>query len=294
MRANKMLLAICTISLLATSIKSVAQTPRNTADPGSIKQGSGSGASTKQAPISSPTGSQNFLTLNDASAVQQAKKETDWFATLVSLLSLGISGVVAYTSLLKKQNIKLCFGKDIILFPIFKTDAITSCTTLTGVQFNLPITFYNWSPQGGTIQRIRLVVAKDSHDDFYDMIWTAFVKIGSVSGNFENDSLAQPIPVKGLSSVSKVIQFDWIIELGGRQFELKPGKYKLRIYEWTKNSNHYSTKYESFFTIKDEDFVKFNDHVARNSRESIWIPLNEDQKPNRFLSSNEISSIYPE
>ncbi|MCC3405868.1 MAG: hypothetical protein JGK17_09800 [Microcoleus sp. PH2017_10_PVI_O_A] len=282
-----MLLAICTISLLATSIKSLAQPYTNTPASGSIKQGSN--ASNKQTPTSLSTPSQNILTLNDTSAV---KKETDWFATLVSLFSLGVSGVVAYKSLLKKQNIKLCFGKDIILFPIFKIDAITSCTTLTGVQFNLPITFYNWSPQGGTIERIRLVVVKDGHDNFYDMIWTAFVKIG-ISGNFENDSLAQPIPVKGLSSVSKVIQFDWMIELGGRQFEVKSGKYKLRIYEWTNDSKCYSTEYESFFTIEDEDFVKFNDHVTRNSTESIWIPLNENHKPNRWLSEAEINDIYP-
>jgi hypothetical protein len=287
-----MLLAICTISLLATSILSVAQEHTNKVELGSIKQGSGT--LTQQALISSPTPSQNILTLNDTSAIQQTKKETDWFAILVSSLSLAVSGVVAYTSLLKKQNIKLCFGKDIILFPIFKTDAITNCTTLTGVQFNLPITFYNWSPQGGTIQRIRLVVSKETQDSFYDMIWAAFVKIGS-GNNFENDSLAQPIPVKGLSSVTKVIQFDWMIELGGmHSFQVEPGKYKLRIYKWTEDSQNPSKKYyQRFFTIKNEDVLIFERNVTTNQRGAIWLPLNEDQKPNRLLSEAEINNIYP-
>lgn len=290
MRANKMLLAICTISLLATSILSVAQTPRNTADPGSIKQGSGSGASTKQEPISSPTPSQNFLTLNDASAVQQAKKETDWVTIIVSILSLAVSSVVAYISILRQADIKLCFGRNIIIFPTLIN--VPTGGTIPGIGFNLPLTLYNWSPQGGTIQRIRLVVAKENHDDFYDMTWATFVKI--IPAGFEDDSLAQPIAVKGLSSVNKVIRFDWSAELGGRQFEVKPGNYELRIYGWTKNAQKHSLKYTTSFTIKDKDDLNFKHIVAANLTSSIWIPLNENEKPNRFLSRNDIERLYSE
>lgn len=288
MRANKMLLAIFTISLLATSIKSVAQTPRDTSDPGSIKQGSGT--STKQAPISSPTPSQNILTLNDPSVTQQKKKETDWFATLVSSLSLGVSGVVAYTSLLRKANIKLCFGRNIIVFPVPKIDVTTSSVTIAGVGFNLPITFYNWSPQGGTIQRIRLVVSKQNHDDFYDMTWTTFVKIGSAG--FEDDNLAQPIAVKGLSSVNQVIRFDWITELGGKPFDVQAGNYELRIYGWTKNTEKPSLEYKNSFTLKEEDCRSLNNSVVANTSRSIWISLNENEKPNQFVSRNTIDRLY--
>jgi hypothetical protein len=56
MRINKMLLALCTISLLATSIKSVAQQPTNTPEPRSIKESSG--ALAKPSPTSLPTPSQ--------------------------------------------------------------------------------------------------------------------------------------------------------------------------------------------------------------------------------------------
>jgi len=51
-----MLLALCTISLLATSIKSVAQQPTNTPEPRSIKESSG--ALAKPSPTSLPTPSQ--------------------------------------------------------------------------------------------------------------------------------------------------------------------------------------------------------------------------------------------
>ncbi|MEG3931915.1 MULTISPECIES: hypothetical protein [unclassified Microcoleus] len=226
MRINKMLLAICTISLLATSIKSVAQQPTNRPDTGTIKQGSGT--STKKAPISSPTPSQNVLTLNDTTAVQQTNKETDWITMVVSLLSLLVSSAVAYSSNFRKERIQLCFGRDIILFPVPKTNVTTSSTSIAGVGFNLPITFYNWSPKGGTIQRIRLVVSKQGHDDCYDMTWTTFVKIEN--SEFQDENLAQPIAIKGLSSVNKVIRFDWITEIGGRQFQVKTGDYELMIY----------------------------------------------------------------
>ncbi len=290
-----MLLAICTISLLATSIKSLAQTPRNTADPGSIKQGSG--ASTKKAPISSPTPSQNVLKLNDTTTVRQTNKETDWIIMVVSIFSLVVSSAVAYTSNFRQANIQLCFGRNIILFPVTKVtkiDDTTSSVTIVGVGFNLPITFYNWSPQGGTIQRIRLVVSKQNHGDFYDMTWTTFVKIGS-AGNFEDDNLAQPIAVKGLSSINQVIRFDWITELGGKIFDLQAGNYELRIYGWTKNTEKPSLKYKNSFTLKDEDCRTFKDSVTDSSlSKAIWVSLDENEKPNQLVSRNTIDRLYSE
>lgn len=122
------------------------------------------------------------------------------------------------------------------------------------------------------------------------MTWTTFVKIET--GGFEDDNLAQPIAIKGLSSVNKVIRFDWITELGGRQFEVKPGNYELKIYGRTKNTQKHSLKFTTSFTIKDENCQNFRDSVAANLSRSIWIPLNENEKPNRFLSRNDIDRFY--
>jgi hypothetical protein len=291
MSINKMLLAICTISLLATSIKSVAQQPTNTPEPRSIK--ASSGALAKQSPTSLPTPSQNILTLNDTRAVPETKKETDWLTIVISLLSLAVSSVVAYTSSFKQANIQLCFGRNIILFPVTKINVTTSGITIAGVGFNLPITFYNWSPQGGTIQRIRLVVSKQNHNDFYDMTWTTFVKIGS-AGNFEDDNLAQPIAVKGLSSINQVIRFDWINELGGNIFDLKAGNYELRIYGWTKNTEKPNLRYKNSFSLKEEDYRIFKDSVAANLSRAIWVSLDENEKPNQLVSRNTIDRLYSE
>ena len=290
MSKNKILLAICTITLLLTiAAKVFAPQSNHTLTPENVKPSYGAFI-TQQSLTLSPTPLEKRLTLNETSTVQQAKKETDWIAIIVSILSLAISSVVGYTSSLRLANIKLCFGRNIILFPVPKTHVTTSSVTMAGVGFNLPITFYNWSPQGGTIQRIRLAVAKENDDDFYDMAWTTFVKIGT--DGFEPDNLAQPIAVKGLSSVNKVIRFDWITELGGRQFEVKHGNYELRIYGWTKNTQKHSLKYTTSFTIKDEDCLNFRESVATNLGRSIWIPLNENEKPNRFLSRNDLDRFY--
>lgn len=287
-----MLLAICTVSLLATSIQSLTQQPTSTLAVGILKKDSGS--STQQVPTSSPTSSQNILTLNDTNVLQQTKKETDWVTIIVSILSLAVSSVVAYISILRQADIKLCFGRNIIIFPIF-INVPTNNVTDAGIGFNLPLTFYNWSPQGGTIERIRLVVGRQNdNNDFYDMTWTTFVKIGS-AGNFEDDNLAQPIPVKGLSSVNKVIRFDWTYEqAGNHKFDVQAGNYELRIYGWTKNTQKPSLKYKTSFTIKDKDYQIYKDSVSASLSRAIWISLDENEKPNQLVSRNTIDRLYSE
>lgn len=293
MRKNQLLLAICTISLLLiTSIQSLAQPSNRTSAPENIKPSSGT-SMIQQAPTLSLTPSRNILTLNDSGAVQQTKKETDWsatIATVVSMLGLGISLVVAYTSNLRPANIQLCFGRHLIFFPIL-IDIPTNSQTIKGVGFNLPLTLYNWSPKGGTIQRIRLVIGRQNHDDkFYDMTWTTFVKITDV-GDFVNDNLAQPIAVKGISSINKVIRFDWISE-GSNSFEVQAGKYDLTIYGWTKNTKKPSLKHKSSLIIKDEHCQTFKDYVASSISRPIWLSLDENEQPNQVLLRSGIERLY--
>lgn len=208
----------------------------------------------------------------------------------IAVLSLIVSIVVAYLSNFKRADIKLSFGRNIILFPTYIA-VKTGSANLVGVGFNLPITFHNWSPQGGTIQRIRLVLGRQNQDDFYDMTWTTFVRIGS-AGNFEDENLAQPIPVGGRSSVNKVVRFDWSPEVGGNQLDLQVSNYELRIYGWTKDSEKPDLEYNTSFAFRDEHHHKFKDNVAAHLTGSIWIPLDENEKPNQLVSRNTISRLY--
>ncbi|MCU0547085.1 MAG: hypothetical protein MUE44_33820 [Oscillatoriaceae cyanobacterium Prado104] len=297
MNKNKILLAICTTTLLLTiSVQLFAQQSSKTFVAENSKPSYGASLA-QQSLTLSPTASQKMLALNDTSVIQQTKKETDWsatIATVVSILSLGVSSVVAYTSYFRQADIKLCFSRDLIFFPIFIDDVPTGSRTFKGVGFNLPLAFYNWSPQGGTIQRIRLVISKHNHDNLYDMAWTTFVKITD-AGDFVNDNLAQPIPIKGCSSVNKVIRFDWIAEQGTtNSFDVQSVKYQLTIFGWTKNTEKPSLRYETSFNIEKEHSQKFEDSVKAKLSQAIWVSLEENEKPNQFMSRNNIKKLYLE
>jgi hypothetical protein len=222
--------------------------------------------------------------------VQSTTQSADPISISIAVLSLIVSIAVAYVSNFRRANIKLSFGRNIIFFPTY-IPVPTGGADIVVVGFNLPITFYNWSPQGATIKRISLVVGRQNQDDFYDMTWTTFVKIGS-AGNFEDENLAQPIPVEGRSSVNKVIRFDWSPELGGSQFDVKVGNYELRIYGWTNDTEKPDLDYSTSFTLKDEHQHKFKDSVAAKLTTSIWMSLDENEKPNQLVSRNTIGRLY--
>ncbi|NEO40141.1 MAG: hypothetical protein F6J90_28890 [Moorea sp. SIOASIH] len=213
----------------------------------------------------------------------------DPITILIALFSLLVSIAVAYTSNFRKANLKLSLGRNIIFFPTYLVTPANK--KIVGLGFNLPITFYNWSPQGGTIQRIRLVVGRKDNDNFYDMAWTTFVKIDS-GGNFQDENLAQPIPVHARSSVNKIVRFDWSPELGGKEFDLQVGNYELRIYGWTQNTQKPDLKYMASFNLKDQHYQQYQDNIAANLNESIWVSLDENEKPNQFVSKHTIGVLY--
>lgn len=298
MNKKKILLAICTSTLLLTmTTKVLAQQSNNILILEKIKQSDSDFIKKQSFPLS-PTISQKLLAQNDNTTVQNVKKRTDWnliVATLVSLISLLVSSVVAYTSNLRKANIQLCFSRDLIFSPTFIKDVSTGSKIFKGVGFNLPLTFYNWSPQGGTIQRIRLVISKHNHDDkLYDMAWNTFVKI-TENGDFVNDNLAQPISLKGNSSMNKVIKFDWISDQDdNNSFDVQSGKYQLMIFGWTKNTEKPDIKEETFFNIKEEHYKIFNHSVLNQNSRAIWVLLEENEQQNQLLPRNSIKRLYLE
>lgn len=295
MNKKKILLAMCISTLLLTmAAKVLAQQSNEILILEKIKQSDSDFIEKQSFPLS-PTISQQLLAQNDNTTVQKVKKETDWnliFTALVSISSLVVSSAVAYTSNLRQADIQLCFSRDLIFSPIFIKD-VSGNDIFKGVGFNLPLTFYNWSPQGGTIQRIRLVINKYSHDDkLYDMAWTTFVKI-TEAGDFVNDNLAQPISVKGHSSINKVIKFDWISEQDdNNSFDVQSGKYELMIFGWTKSTEKPDLKYETFFNLKEEHYKIFNHSMLDKKNRAIWVLLEENEQQNQLLPRNSIKRLY--
>jgi hypothetical protein len=226
-----------------------------------------------------PTPSTDSSTVNSTSAGPSSS-----LATIISFLSLGVSAAVAYFSNFRQAKIGLLFSRNIVFFSL--------PGAVAGVGFNIPITFYNWSPQGGTIHRIRLVVSRQGQDDCYDMAWTTFVKIGA-GGIIEDADLAQPIPVEGRSSVNKFIRFDWTSEDGGKQFDVQSGKYELDIYTWVSEAEKPNFHKKLSFVLKEEAHLKkYRESVAKNTDIPIWISLNENENPNQVLTKNTVDRLY--
>lgn len=232
------------------------------------------------------TNREGTLTINNSTHVESQ----DMIAIAISVISLILSIAVAYVSNFRRANIKLCFGRNLIFYNIPITASVRNGTTI-GIGFNLPITFYNWSPQGATIQRIRLVIVRKDQDDCYDMAWITFVKFGD-SGNFDDENLAQPIALAGRSSLNKIVRFEWNTDLGGKKLDIQIGNYELRIYGWTQNTEKPDLKCKASFEITDINYQNFNKSIASDVSVSIWLSLNENENPNQLVSRKTIDRLY--
>jgi hypothetical protein len=206
---------------------------------------------------------------------------------LISFASLLLSLVIAYFSYFRFAEIRLLAGRNITFFP---SKVKTATGDIVGITFNIPITFYNWSPQGGTVYKIRLAIGRQQQGEYYDMTWTTFVKIGS-GGSFEDESLAQPIPLAGKSSINKIIRFDWNPEFTGEKFDVQVGKYDLMIFGWTKNTEKPDLKYVTSFLFKDDHYKKYENSLS-NSSLPIWLSVEDNERANTIITKARIDSFY--
>lgn len=214
--------------------------------------------------------------------------QPDMPSLLISLASLVLSITVAYFSYFRFAEIKLLIGRNITLFP---SKVKTPNGDVLGITFNIPVTFYNWSPQGGTIYKMRLAIGRQQQGEYYDMTWVTFVKIGS-SGNFEDEGLAQPISLSGRSSINKIIRFDWNPEFTGEKFDIQVGKFDLMIFAWTKDREKPDLRYSRAFTIRDEQFTKYGSAMSTNLSVPIWLSLDDSERPNTVITQARIDSFY--
>jgi hypothetical protein len=123
------------------------------------------------------------------------------------------------------------------------------------------------------------------------MTWTTFVKLRG-DGNFEDEGLAQPIPIPGRASINKIIRFDWSPEIGGSSFDLKAGNYELRIYGWINDLDQADLEYKASFRIGDKHLTEFNKSIANGLSQSIWLSLDESEIPNQKLTESSVSRLY--
>jgi hypothetical protein len=209
---------------------------------------------------------------------------------IISSLSLLVSLTVGYFAYFQAAKPKILIGSNLILF---------NSATLTpteevwgGVTFVLPLTFYNWSPKGGSIQQVRLIIGqKDNPKEYFDMAWSNFVKF--VDGvTWEDEDVAQPIAISGRSSVTKFVRFDWS-PLAGEKLHLKPSQYEMTILVWT-NSNVEKPNLveERSFYITEVVYTEYQATVSNQMSFGFWIPIDDNRRINSTINRADINKIY--
>lgn len=117
----------------------------------------------------------------------------------------------------------MLLGSNLQLYPM--PEHINGKVRWGGVGFYLPITFHNWSPTGGSIIDVRMIIErKDNPLVNYDMNWSMFCGFHDTDHRWINLGIAQPIAINGKASESKVVLFNWRCTTG-ESFNVNTGEY---------------------------------------------------------------------
>ncbi len=210
---------------------------------------------------------------------------SDELTLAISFLSLIVSGTVAYFAWLRHAKLEVLLGSNLNFFNSAATTPIGD--QWGGVSFVLPLTFYNWSPQGGTVHQVRLILGqKDSPDTYFDMVWTNFVTF--VDGMaWTNATVAQPIAIAGRSSVTQFIRFDWS-PLSNTRLILREAAYTLTLLVWTHSGSKPSLREERTFTLERFIVQEFQTSVDQQQSFGFWVSIDNARRSNRVITETEL------
>lgn len=213
----------------------------------------------------------------------------NWLYVSISTFSLIVSLSVAYLAYFQSAKPKLLVGSNLIVFNSFVNTI--SGMVWGGITFVLPVTFYNWSPRGGSIYQVRLVIGQENNpQEYFDLAWTSFTKF--IDGlTWEDEDVAQPIAVPGKDSVSKFIRFDWS-PLTKEKLHLKQGQYELILFVWLSNSDKPEICEKFSFSLTEEIYQEFQKTVANDESLGIWISIDNSRRINNVMTKAGIEREY--
>lgn len=219
---------------------------------------------------------------------------TAYIALSISLLSLVLSGWVAYTAHLGSPEPGFAIGDKLIFYPVPRVTA--DSLTWGGVGFYLPITFHNRGPRGCSIREVRMIIQpKDNPTRCFDLSWREFSGVDTNEETFrrmwQTESLAQPISLEGHSSVSKTILFVWNPRTE-EEMELDSGHYKLTLLGWTDETSEPDIREEISFRIKSSDKEEFERYLSEELPLTIDVPLGESRRENNVVTKEEAKQLY--
>jgi hypothetical protein len=210
-----------------------------------------------------------------------------WISLIISIIGLLSSLLVIYISNLKKSKPKVLIGSDISFFP---APYVTAKDLEWGAtSFYIPMTFFNWSPNGGSIIDCRITLArKDTPNKVYDMAWSEFTEMLQEERRMGYAGFAQPLPLPPNSSITKTVVFTWAPH-SSHPFTVASGAYTLRVMLWTKVTSKPQLRETFEFNISEQDANDYQTNLQNKIPLTIRVSIRETNKPNNILTSSEAS-----
>jgi hypothetical protein len=214
---------------------------------------------------------------------------TNIISIIVATFSLLVSIATAYLAYLRPAKSKMLIGRTLIIANTYVETE--SGKQWGGLSFILPFTFHNWSPIGSSIYQVRLIIERDDNPKNFDMIWSSFIRFMDGATRWESDTAAHPIAIAGQSSLTKFIRFDWS-PFRNERLEIRPGKYNLKFYAWTKDSRKPNLKENLLFYLENEQIELYRTSVNKNLVIPIEILLGQPGSSNNLLTRDDVESKY--
>ena len=222
--------------------------------------------------------------------LQSTSAVSPWIPIVISVISLLMTLIVAYTATLKRSRPSLLVGSRITIYPAPYQTAEKMVWGGTGIY--IPMTFFNWSPNGGSVVDCRLNISKaDNPNEVFDIGWSEFHEMLHNERRMGYSGFAQPIPMPPRSSVTKTILFIWL-PFSDNMLKVKHGLYNLVILVWTKSGSKPNIRQTFEFTIGEKEANEYSLNLKNENPLTIDVSIRETNRINSLLTKDQVKKIY--
>lgn len=204
-------------------------------------------------------------------------------------LGFSLSLLLAYLSHFRPPEIELLPGGRIQFYPA-PFQGPSGLVWGRAIGFYLPITFHNWSTRGGVVHKVRMVL-RPKHDPerAYDMRWAEFQQM-SPERHWIPRALAQPLPLEGQSSLTEMVQFQWVSDTG--TLPIEPGEYEVDILGWTTPGPKPDLVHRTFTAITEQQAADYRSCLQKELAMTFEIPLGEERSWRKVARQADLDNEY--
>lgn len=213
-----------------------------------------------------------------------------WLPLTISMIGLFTSLLVAYTANFKRLKPGVLIGSRIEIYPAGYQTVDEVVFGATGIY--IPMTFFNWSPNGESIIDCRITLAKKgSADEVYDIAWYEFSQMLQSERKMGYGGTAQPIPLSPKSSLTRTVLFIWT-PMEKKQLLISKGEYELNVYVWTKAVAKPTIREKFEFSVSDLQASDFEANLKNKTSLTIQVSIRETNRDNALLTRNQAEELY--